>query len=145
MIVLIDTDVLIDVALGSQDFVEPASALLDVLEQREALGYVAWHSISNFYYLVRPNRGAADAKQFVLDLLSFVEVAPASTQSVRSAASMDMSDFEDALQVAAAMACRADVIATRNVIDYSKSPVRAVLPAQAASMIAAGVPPRLSQ
>ena len=37
-------------------------------------------------------------------------------------------DFEDALQVAAAEACGADVIATRNVRDYAKSPVRAATP-----------------
>jgi len=39
-----------------------------------------------------------------------------------------MRDFEDALQVAAAVACGASVIATRNLQDYAKSPVRAAEP-----------------
>jgi len=39
-----------------------------------------------------------------------------------------MKDFGGAMQVAAAVACHADVIATRNTRDYSKSPIRAETP-----------------
>jgi len=39
-----------------------------------------------------------------------------------------MQDFEDALQAAAAVACNADVIVTRNLADFRKSPVQAVSP-----------------
>ena len=63
-----------------------------------------------------------------LDLLRFVQVAPTSTDSVRYAASLPMRDFEDALQVAAAVACGANAIATRNVRDYARAPVRATPP-----------------
>lgn len=48
MIVLIDTDVLIDVALDRRPFSDPAGRLLDALQERRGEGYVAWHSISNF-------------------------------------------------------------------------------------------------
>ena len=37
-----------------------------------------------------------------------------------------MTDFEDAMQVAAARACGARHIVTRNVRDYEWSPIRAV-------------------
>jgi hypothetical protein len=39
-----------------------------------------------------------------------------------------MSNFEDALQAAAALAWSADHIVTRNLSDYRKSPVPAVTP-----------------
>jgi hypothetical protein len=39
-----------------------------------------------------------------------------------------MSDFEDASQVAAAMACGAQFIVTRNERDFKKSPVPALSP-----------------
>ncbi len=39
-----------------------------------------------------------------------------------------MSDFEDALQVAAAAACQADSIVTRNLRDYRKASIRALSP-----------------
>jgi predicted nucleic acid-binding protein len=40
MIVLIDTDVLIDVALDRRPFSEPAGRLLDALQERRAEGRV---------------------------------------------------------------------------------------------------------
>ena len=55
-------------------------------------------------------------------------MAPTTTASLLYAGKLDMRDFEDALQVAAAVACGASVIATRNLQDYAKSPVRAAEP-----------------
>jgi hypothetical protein len=42
-----------------------------------------------------------------------------------------MADFEDAMQAAAALACGAAMIATRNASDYTRSPVPALTPTQA--------------
>lgn len=128
MKILVDTDVLIDVGLGRAPFSGPAGELLDRLERKDGEGFFAWHSASNFYYLVSPKRGKPDAKSFLLDLTRFVQVAPVSTDSLRQAISLGLRDFEDAMQVAAAMACGADVIATRNVKDYARAPVKAAKP-----------------
>jgi len=128
MILLLDTDVLVDLALDRSPYAQPAGDLLDALEMRPGSAFVAWHSLSNFYYLVAPKRGQKDAKAFLLDLSGFAEIAPATTEGLRYAARLAMRDFEDALQVAAAAACGADVIATRNVRDYANSPIRAATP-----------------
>lgn len=128
MKVLVDTDILIDVALDRAPYAEMASQLLDALEARPGTGYVAWHSVANFYYLVSPARGRSDTRRFVVDLVAFLEVAPTGTGSVRQAARMPLKDFEDALQVAAALASGAEVIATRNVADYRGASVRAASP-----------------
>lgn len=123
MKILLDADVLIDVALDRKPHSEAAADLLDLLERRVADGYIAWHSASNFQYLVAPARGGEDAGAFLADLASFIDVAPTTTESLRTAARLDMRDFEDAMQVAAALACGADVIATRNLRDFRKAPV----------------------
>ena len=91
---------------------------------------MAWHSASNFYYLVAPSRGKRDARGFLVDLTSILEVAPTTTDSLRVAGRLPLKDFEDAMQVAAALACGADLIATRNVRDYAKAPVEVVTPAE---------------
>lgn len=131
MNVLLDTDILLDVALNRKPYAESASALVDALERRLGTGFIAWHSVSNFYYLVAPSRGKANAKAFLLDLAKFVDVSPTTTESLLFAGGLEMSDFEDALQVAAAVACRADFIATRNLRDYAKAPIKAFEPAAA--------------
>jgi hypothetical protein len=80
---------------------------------------------SNLFYLVSPAQGRSQTREFLLDLTRFIHVAPATTEALRYAAALRMRDFEDAMQVAAAAACRAAVIATRNTADYKTSPVRA--------------------
>jgi predicted nucleic acid-binding protein len=128
VIVLLDTDVLIDVALDRAPHAAPAAALLDRLDRQLGSAHVAWHTIANFYYLVSPTRGGRGTRDFVLDLLRFTDVAPATRDGVRRATRLGLRDFEDALQVVAAEACGAEVIATRNVRDYAKASVRAASP-----------------
>ena len=128
MTILLDTDVLIDLALDRDAHAAAATELLDLLEQRPGSAYVAWHTISNFYYLVSPSRGRAATREFIADLATFVEVAPTTTASLLYATGLGMRDFEDAMQVAAAAACGAQTIATRNTRDYARSPIRAATP-----------------
>ena len=130
---LLDTDVLIDLALDRQPYSEHASELLDHIERGSETGYVAWHSVSNLYYIVAPTLGGISARDFILELTRFVGVAPTDTAGVRYAAELPMEDFEDAMQVAAALACGARQIVTRNVRDYGRSPIPAITPREALS------------
>lgn len=128
---LIDTDVLIDVALDRHPHSETASELLDQLEQGMGTAWVAWHSISNLYYIVSPVLGRPGTRDFIRELTRFVGVAPADAEGIRYAAELPMTDFEDAMQVAAARACGAQCIVTRNIRDYARSPISAVNPLRA--------------
>jgi len=127
-VILIDTDVLIDLALDRRPHAGPASELIDFLEIRRRRAFVAWHSLSNFYYLVSPTRGRKSTQEFLVGLTRFLTVAPSDTDALRFAAELPMNDFEDALQVAAARACGASFIATRNTGDYRRSPIPALSP-----------------
>jgi hypothetical protein len=126
--VLIDSDVLIDVGLDRAPFAEFAAQVLDGLEEKPGTGFVAWHSIANLFYLVSPASGRETALGYIRDLSGFISVAPVETQDLLYALRLDMADFEDAMQAAAAVACKADWIVTRNVRHYRRSPVKAILP-----------------
>ena len=69
--------------------------------------FVAWHTISNFYYNIERPQDADFARDAVTQLLTFVEVAETGTEDARYALGLPMADFEDAMQVAAAHACDA--------------------------------------
>ena len=129
--ILIDTDVLIDVALDRQPFSDAASELLDRLQTGPKRAFVAWHTLSNFYCLVTPARGDSDVRAFIAELVRFVAVAECDTNAVAYAAQVEMADFEDAMQVAAARACGAHFVVTRNAGDFSRSPIPAITPAEA--------------
>ena len=129
--ILLDTDVLIDVALDRRPHADPAAQLVDRIEHGAEAAFIAWHSVANFYYLVAPALGGVNARDFIVELTRFVTVAATDTAGIRYAAALPMADFEDAMQVAAARACGARHIVTRNVKDYARSPIRAVTPQEA--------------
>ncbi len=131
--ILLDTDILIDIALDRHPHAGPAAELLDRIEHGAESACMAWHTVSNFYYLVAPSRGGGSTRDFLVELTRFVAVAATSTEALRYAANLPMADFEDALQVAAARACGARHIVTRNVRDYARSPIPAVEPREALS------------
>ena len=123
---MIDTNILIDVALDRRPFSESASGLFNLLQQVGPRAYVSWHSISNFYYVVSPAIGGIETRQFIIDLLRFASVPQTGTDDVLYAAQLPMRDFEDAMQVAAARVCGASHIVTRNARDYVRSPIPAI-------------------
>ena len=128
---LLDTGLLIDVALDRRPHSDLASEILDRLEHGYRKAFIAWHSVSNFYYTVAPKRGEGTARDFILELTRFVEVAETGTEAVRYAVALPMTDFEDAMQVAAADACGARYIVTRNVKDFRRSSIPAISPREA--------------
>ncbi|MCY4477049.1 MAG: PIN domain-containing protein [Gammaproteobacteria bacterium] len=128
---LLDTDVLIDLALDRRPHAEPAAALLDRIQASGHSAFIAWHSVANFHYLVSPSHGRRSARDFIVELTRFIGVAAGDAQAIRYAASLPMKDFEDAMQVAAARSCGASRIVTRNIRDYERSPIPAVTPEQA--------------
>ncbi len=88
MILLLDTDILLDVALDRHPHSEAASKLLDRLQRRPGTAFIAWHTISNFFYLTRPVHGGLTAQLLLLELARFVRVAPTTTESLLYAASL---------------------------------------------------------
>ena len=132
---LLDTDILVDVALNREPFSGPASELLDFLSRGGVRVFVAWHTISNLYYILGRSEGDSRARQFIADLCRFVSVAETGTDDILYAASLPMRDFEDAMQVAAARACGARQIVTRNARDFELSPIPAINPEEALRLL----------
>ncbi len=67
-------------------------------------------------------------RDFIRSLLAWADVAQTGRADALAALDLPIGDFEDALQVAAAMACGAQVIVTRNERDFKASPVAALNP-----------------
>ncbi|MDB6071339.1 MAG: pilus biosis protein [Verrucomicrobiales bacterium] len=125
-----DTNILLDVfpnRLGK------ASSLM-VLNASVALGnegWIAWHTLSNGFYIVRrETKSLNEAKRFTRELLIWCNVATVGTAEAVAADNMNRNDIEDAMQMAAAVACHSDVIITRNLPDFVASPIPALTPEQ---------------
>ena len=126
MRLLIDINVLLDVALHRPQ--APASAQLLAMCGRQHEAWLAWHSIATLAYLIERQTSAVPSRDFIRGLLEWARVASTGTPDALVALDLPLTDFEDALQVAAAMACGAQFIVTRNERDFRKSPVPAMSP-----------------
>lgn len=133
---LIDTNVLLDVALNREPFSADSGAVLDQAQRGRIEGWVALHTLANFYYIFSQGADSKPARTFIADLLRFVQVAECGTKHVEKALALPMADFEDALQCAAALSCHADYIVTRNLADFRRSPIPALAPDQALRKLA---------
>ena len=76
-------------------------------------------------YLIEKQQDVVTARDFLADLLTWTTVATTSHADAVKALGGSLPDFEDALQVAAALACDANYVITRNGRDF----VGALLPA----------------
>ena len=126
-----------DVALGRPDFGPDSRAVVDWCEQTPGTGVIAWHTVSNLFYLICAARSDSFARSFIGDLIKVVTVTSDGTEGVRQALAMRMNDLEDALQVAAAISGSADHIITRNTVDYRGSIVPALTPREFLARLAA--------
>lgn len=117
-----------DVALGRAGSGPTSRAVIEWCQHTPQAAIVAWHTMSNLFYLLNAARSNSFARAFLADLLNFTIIVSGGTESVRHALSMPMRDFEDALQVAAALSGNAEFIVTRNVADFRRSVVPAIAP-----------------
>jgi predicted nucleic acid-binding protein len=127
---LLDTDVLLDFAIGRSPHLEASTGILEWASLHPGQCAVAWHSISNIHYLTKGN-----SQSFLSDLLEFVVIPSTGTQEMKHALDLEFSDLEDAMQTAAATTFKAQIIVTRNTKDFRKSPIKAVHPKDALLML----------
>ena len=64
---LVDTNVLIDVALERQPFFGPAVELLERLAKDPGRGFMAWHTVSTFYYIVEQTLGNERTRSLIAE------------------------------------------------------------------------------
>jgi predicted nucleic acid-binding protein len=127
---LFDADVLLDVIEERLPHVEASAEALARVEEGEAEGLVAAHTLPTVFYLVEKHRGRAAAYEGVRLLLRLLRVVPVDHERLTQALGWSWADFEDALQAACAVRAGADVLVTRNTADYGGAPLPIETPEQ---------------
>ena len=97
MKVLLDTNIILDIALNRQPHVEHSARLLDTPEKKLTF-YITASSITDIYYITKKQLQHDTAIEFILDLLKFCEVCPQLKSVFQKAAQSKFKDFEDAVQ-----------------------------------------------
>jgi predicted nucleic acid-binding protein len=124
MIVLVDTNVIFDVIEKRHPHFPASNQVLCLCRRKTLVGAVAFHTIANVFY----QYGKA-AAPFLRDrLLKDFSVHGASSVMILDVLRWRLTDFEDALQAAAAQSAGASYILTRNAKDFKFSRVPALTP-----------------
>ncbi len=116
--VLVDINILLDVFQRREPFYEKSAGLLALIETGQIQGYIAAHGITTLFYLIQKDKSPAEARATITNLLQFIKIAPLDQSTIEQALNLDYRDYEDAVQMIAAVQCKADCLITRNVKDY---------------------------
>jgi len=128
--VLLDINVILDVLLDRAPWGTEATDVWDAHHQSQLTAYVAAFSIPTIFYVVRRQNDLNEAQEAVRVCLEGLQVAAVGRTTLELARQQHPSDYEDALQIAAALEAGVDAIVTRDPAGFAQSPVRAVTPAE---------------
>ena len=126
MKILIDTNIVLDIMLAREPFLEPAKELIRMIDRDRIQAYITANSITDIVYISRKVRTLREIQQLILDLLDMIDVIGVDREDIVAAFDFGFNDFEDALQSRCAIKEDIDYIVTRNKKDFSKSKVTAV-------------------
>lgn len=128
MRVFLDTNILLDVVEQRFPHAPPSQAMLD---RCDSLGFdllVAAHGLATLFYITRRKAGSATAMQVIHQILAWAEVAPLGDVEARRALGYGITDYEDALQAAAAESAGADWLITRDPKGFLSCPIPVLSP-----------------
>ena len=130
MDVLIDTNVIMNAVTERDDpFKEASFRVMDLCTYGAFKGYVAFHSLSTIWYLIRKTHSDADTRYLLKNVCKILKIATATQEQVMEAiADTDFRDFEDCLQDKCAQNVGAKYLVTCNVRDFRHAKTRAVTP-----------------
>jgi len=129
MTVLIDTNVILDVLLNREQFLEKSSHIILLSEKKIIDGYVSASAITDIFYITNLTfKDKIKTMSLIKNLLKTIKIAPVTEGEIYRAIDLDWNDFEDAVQYTTGEHLQADYIITRDVKGYGNSVIPAVQP-----------------
>jgi len=125
---MIDLNVLLDVVQRREPFYTASAATLSRIIDGESTGCIPGHALTTLYYLIARQADKAKAEEVIDWLLVHFEIVPQDRSQFLRARTLECPDFEDAVVASAAEASGCEVIITRNIGDFAKTPIPAVTP-----------------
>lgn len=119
MKVLIDTNIVLDLLLEREPFINDALSLFEQIEQGKLKGYIAATTITNIFYIIRKAENREVAVDAVNRILIGLELCEVNRTVIEAALRQGLKDFEDGIQLGCAITSQLDVIVTRDLKDFA--------------------------
>ena len=112
-----------------EPFHETARRVMEESMFGDLEGYIAAHSLTDLFYILRKDFDIAKRKSLLMFLCEKLQVIPENVEMIKAALKReDWKDLEDGLQMQCAKEKELDYIITRNIRDFEKSPVPVLIP-----------------
>ena len=128
MLVLIDTNVVLDLLQEREPFVENAARLFERIDAGEIEGFITATTITNIYYIIRKAAGRVVAQDAIAQILSDLNICAVDLNILEQSLALNFEDFEDAVQYACAVVHNLDAIVTRDLSGFVNAEIPVVLP-----------------
>ena len=116
--ILLDVNVVLDVLTKREPHYQASAQVWAAAETGAVEGLLAAHSITTLHYLLSRHIGAQQARVALKKILQVFSVATVDQRVILQALALIWADFEDAIQMAAAIGANADYLITRNPKDF---------------------------
>jgi predicted nucleic acid-binding protein len=126
--VLLDTNVILDLLLERQPWLQEARPMWDAYNAATITVCVNAATITDIFYICRKLVGVHQARHAVTRCVRSCQLLPITEAMIANALTFTGPDFEDDVQIACAQAAGIIAIVTRNVTEFSHSPVVAMAP-----------------
>ena len=128
MLILFDTNIILDLALKRKGFFEDAFKLFKLIDQSKIKGWVTATTLTDIYYISKREKGHLETISFLKDLIEIVGVIGIDKEIVKEALFSNFLDFEDAVQAKAAELIQIEVIISRNQKDFKHASSKVLSP-----------------
>ena len=134
----LDTNIILDLIITDRAGHLSALALEEYTKTHPCKLSCAWHSLSIIEYIGRKQFGSEAIHLLLRNLLNTFTIPSTGTEEAKRVFNFLAGDFEDALQISAAISCGADYILTEDANGFSKSPIPVLSPKDFFSMLGSG-------
>jgi predicted nucleic acid-binding protein len=140
MKVLLDVNVVLDVLLQRQPWLNDAQSIWDAAVHGHLDCCLAASSLTDIYYISRKLVGPVQAKSIIGACLDALTLLPVDHDIARLAAARPEADFEDAVQVVIAAVNGVDALVTRDERGFAQAPIPVWTPADLALHVREAAP-----
>ena len=128
----LDTNVIVDYLVKREFFYSDAAIIMSLAKHHKIKLYAASMSFATASYLMAKHyhNDSAAIKLAISNFIKYYHVTVVDRSTVETSVASAFDDFEDGMQNACAMECKADYIVTRNVDDFTASSLNVVEPSQ---------------
>ena len=128
MKILLDTNVILDLLLAREPFVDEAREIFILLENKTLQGYLCATTVTTLHYLIGREKNKQEANEIIERLLKLFNVTEVNKEVLHLACEQNGVDYEDAVIYCSCEKEEVDYILTRDKSGFKNSQVATLLP-----------------